>query len=92
MLLVEGDNDSSSLDNNCLHSSVSESSSFESEDNELVVQPTQTNKMSQKMAFEVCLAHLQILNNHLWLFRDRLGHLLPQRALWMSIYHVILRP
>ncbi|KAN0135977.1 hypothetical protein V8E53_006138 [Lactarius tabidus] len=31
---------------------VSESSSFESEDNELVVQPTQTNKMSQKMAFE----------------------------------------
>ncbi|KAN0139930.1 hypothetical protein V8E53_002235 [Lactarius tabidus] len=39
-----------------------ESSSFESEDNELVVQPTQTNKMSQKMAFETLPPNIPNIN------------------------------
>src|ERR1700677_597817 len=89
-LLLE--DDSSSLDNNCSHSSGSESSAFESEDDDLVEQPTQSNKMSQKMAFEVRLAHLQVLNHDLCLFRDPLGHLMPQKALRRTSHCIVLHP
>jgi hypothetical protein len=85
-LLIE--DDSLSLDNNCLHSSGSESSAFESEEDDLVEQPTY--KMSQKMAFEVRLTHLWVLNHNLQLFRDCLGHLMLQRALQRVIYRVVL--
>jgi hypothetical protein len=63
-LVLEDDiDDTSSLDNNCSHSSGSESSTIESEDDDLdePIQTSQTNRTSQKMAFEVRLANLRVL-------------------------------
>lgn len=67
-LVVEDDIEgSSSLDNNCSHSSVSDSSTFNSSsEDENLGEPipsrtSQSNAMSQKMAFEVRCAVLWAL-------------------------------
>ena len=79
------EDDSSSLDNNCSHSSGSDSSGFKSPEDDDLDEPIPTYQMSQKMAYKVQLAHHQVLISWLMVIRDPLGHLVPQRALWRLI-------